>query len=542
MSKISRQEIKVGLVATLGTIFEWYDLSLFATLAPIIAAQFLQGVDANVAFIFSLVVYAIGFIVRPFGALIFGRLGDIKGRKYNLLITITMMGFATCVVGLLPSYQSIGITAPIILILMRIIQGLSYSGEYVTAIAYVCENVDPKKRASFTSLTNAAGIIGFLLSLVVVMAIRNLLGEAAFNAWGWRCVFLISLALFLAGIWIRKSLQESQIFIKMKEARINNSQPLKESIGKWQYLKLMIIVLFGLVTGQAITSYAGNIYPSFFLMVSLKVSPLIVNMLTTFAMLLSIPFYLLFGILADKIGCKQIIMTGTLLAGLTYFPIFKAITHYANPVLETAQNTPVFVIADPATCHLHFSMASDSSCDIAKAKLTAASVNYKNIRGDSGTIASIKIADKIIYAYDSYGLSASDIALKDKEFTTQFNGVIGATGYLQTADPALINKPMVLLLLSILGIYAAMVYAPLGALMIKLFPVHIRITAISLPYHLGNGWFGGTLPFIAFALVNLKGNIYYGLWYPVIIALSTFVIGTIFIDEAKGFGDIKNDK
>jgi MFS family permease len=535
---LTPEERKVIFASSLGTVFEWYDFYLYGSLAAIIAKQFFAGTDPNTAFIFALLAFAAGFIVRPFGALVFGRLGDMIGRKYTFLITIVIMGSSTFIVGILPNYNSIGLAAPVLLITLRILQGLALGGEYGGAATYVAEHAPDDKRGAFTSWIQTTATLGLFLSLLIILGVRTSIGEEAFADWGWRIPFLASVILLAISVWIRLSMNESPAFAKMKAEGKTSKAPLTEAFGRWKNLKLVILALIGLTAGQAVVWYAGQFYALFFLTQSLKVDGPTANILIALALLIATPFFVIFGTLSDKIGRKPIIMAGCLIAALTYFPIFQGLTHYANPALEAAlQNAPVIVTADPATCKFQFNPTGTkkftSSCDIVKAKLSAASVNYENAVGAPGSLATVKIGDKTLTSYDAVGLSKEDAAAKDKAFSTELSGDIKGAGYPSKADPAQINKPMVLLLLFILVLYVTMVYGPIAAMLVEMFPTRIRYTSMSMPYHIGNGWFGGLLPTTAFALVAYKGDIYYGLWYPIVIALATFAIGMLFIKETK---------
>ncbi|AMP05910.1 MFS transporter [Collimonas pratensis] len=535
---ITAEERKVIFASSLGTVFEWYDFYLYGSLAAIIAKQFFSGTDPNTGFIFALLAFAAGFIVRPFGALVFGRLGDMIGRKFTFLVTILIMGASTFIVGILPNYATIGIAAPIILITLRILQGLALGGEYGGAATYVAEHAPDDKRGAFTSWIQTTATLGLFLSLLVILGVRSAVGEEAFSAWGWRIPFLVSIILLAVSVWIRLSMNESPAFARMKAEGKTSKAPLTEAFGQWKNLKIVILALIGLTAGQAVVWYTGQFYALFFLTQSLKVDMSTANILIALALLLATPFFVIFGTLSDKIGRKPIIMAGCLIAALTYFPIFSGLTHYANPALEAAlKNAPVIVTADPAACQFQFNPTGTkkftSSCDIAKAKLSAASVNYENVVGAPGSVATIKIGDKVLTSYDANGLSKEDAAAKDKAFSAELSGDIKAAGYPTKADPEQMNKPMVLLLLFILVIYVTMVYGPIAAMLVEMFPTRIRYTSMSMPYHIGNGWFGGLLPTTAFALVAFKGDIYYGLWYPIVIAVATFIIGMLFVKETK---------
>ena len=535
---ITREERKVIFASSLGTVFEWYDFYLYGSLAAIIAKQFFAGTDPNTAFIFALLAFAAGFLVRPFGAIVFGRLGDMVGRKYTFLVTIVIMGLSTFIVGLLPNYASIGILAPIVLISLRILQGLALGGEYGGAATYVAEHAPPGKRGAFTAWIQTTATMGLLLSLLVILGTRTAVGEDAFAEWGWRIPFLVSVFLLGISIWIRMSMNESPAFQKMKDEGSVSKAPLTEAFGQWKNAKLVILALFGLTAGQAVVWYTGQFYALFFMTQTLKVDGATANLLIAAALALATPFFIVFGSLSDRIGRKKIIMAGCVIAALTYFPIFHALTHFANPALETAQNnSPVVVTADPSECQFQFNPTGTkkftSSCDIAKAKLAAASVNYRNEVAPAGTVASIKVGDQVLSSYSAVGLPKEEAAAKDKEFSGNLKQMITAAGYPAKADSAQINKPVVLLLLFILVLYVTMVYGPIAAMLVEMFPTRIRYTSMSLPYHIGNGWFGGLLPTTAFALVAFKGDVYYGLWYPIIIALATAVIGMLFVKETK---------
>ena len=535
---ITPEERKVIFASSLGTVFEWYDFYLYGSLAAIIAKQFFAGTDPNTAFIFALLAFAAGFLVRPFGAIVFGRLGDMVGRKYTFLVTILLMGGSTFIVGLLPTYGSIGIAAPIILIILRILQGLALGGEYGGAATYVAEHAPDHKRGAFTAWIQTTATLGLFLSLMVILGTRTAIGEEAFADWGWRIPFLVSIFLLGISVWIRLSMNESPAFQRMKDEGKVSKAPLSEAFGKWKNLKIVILALVGLTAGQAVVWYTGQFYALFFLTQTLKVDGPTANILIAVSLLIGTPFFIIFGSLSDRIGRKNIIMAGCLLAAATYFPIFKALTHYANPALEAAQmNAPVTVIADPKECQFQFNPTGTkkftSSCDIAKAKLASMSVNYKNEEAPAGTPAVIKIGDTVLESYSSAGLPKDEAKAKEDEFTGKLKELIKTAGYPPKADSAMINKPMVLLLLFILVIYVTMVYGPIAAMLVEMFPTRIRYTSMSLPYHIGNGWFGGLLPTTAFALVAFKGDIYYGLWYPIIIALVTAVIGILFVKETK---------
>ena len=539
---ITKEERKVIFASSLGTVFEWYDFYLYGSLAAIIGKQFFKG-DPTTSFIFALLTFAAGFIVRPFGALVFGRLGDMIGRKYTFLITILIMGASTFIVGLLPGYDSIGIAAPIILVSLRVLQGLALGGEYGGAATYVAEHAPEGKRGAFTSWIQTTATAGLFLSLLVILFTRQAMGEEAFAAWGWRVPFLVSVLLLGVSVWIRLSMNESPAFAKMKAEGKTSKAPLTESFLHGRNAKIVLLALIGLTMGQAVVWYTGQFYALFFLTQTLKVDGATANIMIAIALALATPFFIFFGSLSDKIGRKWIILGGCLIAALTYFPIFKAITHYANPALETAlQNSPVTVIADPATCNFQFNPTGTkkfpSSCDIATGILTGASVAYTKQDAPAGTVATVKVGEKVIPSFnatlDAAGLNF-DAASKKSEaaLKTDIGAAVKAAGYPAKADPAQINQPMTVLFLFILVLYVTMVYGPIAAMLVEMFPTRIRYTSMSLPYHIGNGWFGGLLPTISFAMVAFKGDIYYGLWYPIVIALITVVIGGLFVGETK---------
>ena len=537
-SGMTAEERKVIFASSLGTVFEWYDFYLYGSLAAIIAKQFFAGTDPNTAFIFALLAFAAGFIVRPFGALVFGRLGDMIGRKYTFLVTILIMGGSTFCVGLLPNFATIGMAAPIILVSLRILQGLALGGEYGGAATYVAEHAPQGKRGAYTAWIQTTATLGLFLSLLVILGTRQAIGEEEFASWGWRVPFLVSVFLLAVSVWIRLSMHESPAFAKMKAEGKTSKAPLTESFGQWKNLKIVILALVGLTAGQAVVWYTGQFYALFFLQQTLKVDGSTANLLIAASLVVGTPFFIIFGTLSDKIGRKPIILAGCLIAAVTYFPIFSGLTHYANPALEAAlKNAPVVVTADPADCQFQFNPTGtkkfNSSCDIVKAKLAAASVNYSNEVAPTGTVATVKIGDKVLTSYSSATLPKEEAAAKDKAFSKELADAIKGAGYPAKANPEQINKPMVLVLLIILVIYVTMVYGPIAAMLVEMFPTRIRYTSMSLPYHIGNGWFGGLLPTTAFALVAFKGDIYYGLWYPIVIALVTFVIGALFIRETK---------
>ena len=537
-------EKKVIFASSLGTVFEWYDFYLYGTLAVIIGKQFFSNLDPTSQTIFSLLAFAAGFLVRPFGALVFGRLGDMIGRKYTFLVTIVIMGLSTFIVGLLPSYASIGVAAPIILIGLRMLQGLALGGEYGGAATYVAEHAPHGKRGAFTSWIQTTATLGLFLSLLVILGTRLSVGEAAFAEWGWRIPFIVSVLLLAVSVWIRLSMNESPAFKKMKEEGKTSKAPLTESFGQWKNLKIVILALVGLTMGQAVVWYTGQFYALFFLTGPLKVDGTTANLMIAIALAIGTPFFILFGSLSDKIGRKPIIMAGCLIAALTYFPLFKALTEAANPDLAKAQaSSKVTVTADPNECSFQFNPTGvvkfTSSCDIAKQVLAASSVSYDNQPGTGP--AKITIGDKVIESYTATGAPAAEVKVKDADFKKAVGAALKEHGYPTKADPDKMNKPMMIAILTLLVIYVTMVYGPIAAMLVEMFPTRIRYTSMSLPYHIGNGWFGGLLPATGLAIVAQTGNMYNGLWYPIIFASITFVVGMLFVKETKDVDIYKND-
>ncbi|WP_339450147.1 MFS transporter [Pseudomonas sp. EA_5y_Pfl2_R50] len=519
---------KVIFASSLGTVFEWYDFFLYGALAAVISKQFFAGVNDTTAFIFALMAFAAGFIVRPFGALVFGRLGDMIGRKYTFLATIILMGVATFCVGLLPTYASIGIAAPIILVVLRMLQGLALGGEYGGAATYVAEHAPIGKRGFHTSWIQSTATLGLLLSLLVVLGCRYFTGDQ-FEVWGWRIPFLLSIVLLGISTWIRLSLHESPAYLKMKEEGKTSKAPIRESFGKWENLKVVLIALFSINAGQAVTFYAAQFYVLFFLTQFLKMDPAVANTLLIISVVIGAPFFIIFGWLSDKVGRKPVLMLGLLLATALYFPIFKSLAHYANPAIDQAsRQAPITVMADPATCTFQFDPVGkakfDSPCDKAKTFLVKQGLPYSSVAAPAGSDVQISVGDVKLDGYDEAAL----------------RGAITLAGYPQQADMQQINKPMIVALIVALIIISAMCYGPLAALMVELFPTRIRYTSMSLPYHIGNGWFGGFLPTVSFALVVYTGDIFYGLWYPVLITGVSLVVGMICLRETKNIDLDKN--
>ena len=528
---------KVIFASSLGTVFEWYDFYLYGSLAAIIAKQFFSGLNETSAFIFALLAFAAGFAVRPFGAIVFGRLGDIVGRKYTFLVTIVIMGLSTFLVGVLPSYASIGFAAPAILIVLRLLQGLALGGEYGGAATYVAEHAPNGKRGLYTSFIQTTATIGLFLSLLVILGVRTYLGTEAFEAWGWRIPFLLSIVLLGVSVWIRMQLHESPLFQQMKAEGKTSKAPITESFFS-KNGKIVLLALLGATAGQAVVWYTGQFYAMFFLSQSLKVDATTTWLMIATALALGTPFFIFFGWLSDRIGRKWIIMVGCLVAALTYMPLFKALTHYANPAVEEARSSaPAVVHADPATCSFQFDPVGKkkftNSCDIATAALAKAGIPYTIEPVAAGTVAKVSVGGTEVASYEGAGLADDDAKAKGEAFGKELKAALTSAGYPEKADPARINKPMVVAILTLLVIYVTMVYGPIAAWLVELFPTRIRYTSMSLPYHIGNGWFGGFLPTIAFALVAATGNIYYGLWYPIVIAVMAFVIGSLFLRETK---------
>ena len=534
---MTREERKVIIASSVGTVFEWYDFYLAGSLAANISANFFSGVNPTAGFIFTLLGFAAGFAVRPFGALVFGSLGDLIGRKYTFLVTMTLMGLATFVVGLLPGYASIGFTAPILFIAARLIQGLALGGEYGGAATYVAEHAPQNRRGYYTSWIQTTATVGLFLSLIVILVLRMSMTPAAFGDWGWRVPFLLSIILLGVSIWIRLQLQESPAFQRIKDEGKHSRTPLREAFGRWQNAKIALLALFGGTAGQAVVWYSGQFYALFFLTQTLKLDATTSNWVIAASLAIGTPFFIFFGWLSDRIGRKPIILAGCLLAVVTYFPLFSALTSAVNPQLEQAlEKSPVTVVADPSECSFQFNPTGTASfhtsCDIAKSFLARNAVNYTNVAAPPGTTAQIKIGDKVIDSFDKATAGAQGAA-KEKAFNDAATAAIRAAGYPAAADKAKVNMPMVIGLLTILVIYVTMVYGPIAAMLVELFPTRIRYSGMSLPYHIGNGWFGGFLPPTAFAIVAATGNIYSGLWYPIVVAGMTFVIGLLFLPETK---------
>jgi len=536
---VDRTHRRVIFASSLGTVFEWYDFYLYGALSAIISRQFFSGVDETTGFIFALLAFAAGFFVRPFGAILFGRLGDLVGRKHTFLITIVLMGASTALVGVLPSYESIGVLAPIILIALRLLQGLALGGEYGGAAVYVAEHAPQGKRGVYTSWIQTTATLGLLLSLLVILGCRLAFGEN-FETWGWRIPFLLSTILLGISVYIRLQLQESPAFLQIKEEGRLAKRPLTEAFGNRANLRLVLLALFGATAGQAVIWYGGQFYALFFLEKMLQVEAASANLIIAAALLIGTPFFVLFGALSDRIGRKTIIMSGCVLAALTYFPTFKAITHAANPALERAVSTaPVSVVADPEACSVQFDPVGKQtfrrSCDVAKSALAKAGVPYTNIEAPAFSVAEVRVgtgSDAIVLrSFEGMTLGSAEFKSEAAVFGKALRSALDNAGYPAKADMSAVNYPLVIALCVWLVLLVTMVYGPIAAWLVELFPTHIRYTSMSLPYHLGNGWFGGFLPVTSFAIVAATGDIYAGLWYPVIVALVTALIGTLFLRD-----------
>jgi MFS family permease len=522
--RMTSEQRMVIFASSLGTVFEWYDFYIYGTLGVFLAKYFFSNVPPNVAFIFALLAFAAGFAVRPFGALIFGRLGDMIGRKYTFLITMTLMGVGTFFIGVLPGYASWGIMAPIILIALRLVQGLALGGEYGGAAIYVAEHAPKDKRGFYTSWIQTTATLGLFMALLLILGIRTMMGEQAFGDWGWRIPFLLSAILLAVSIWIRLKLNESPLFRQMVSEGKTSKRPLSEAFGVWSNAKIAILALLGATAGEAVVWYGGQFYALFFLTQTLKVPSVNAQIMIAIALLIATPCFILFGWLSDRIGRKPIMMAGFALAAITYFPIFQGITHFANPKLEAAlSGSPIVVTADPAECSFQFKATGTETfttgCDRIKAALVGLSVNYTNQAAPAGAPASVKIGGDNLA-----GPAATPAAI---------SAAVKAHGYPAGADPNEINYVMTVFLLVILVVYVTMVYGPIAAWLVELFPTRIRYSGLSLPYHIGNGWFGGFLPATVFAIVAATGNIYSGLWYPIIVACMSFFVALFFLPETK---------
>jgi MFS family permease len=532
---------RVIFASSLGTLFEWYDFFLYGALSAIISRQFFSGVNETTGFIFALLAFAAGFFVRPFGALVFGRLGDLVGRKYTFLLTIVIMGASTALVGVLPSYESIGVAAPVILVVLRMLQGLALGGEYGGAATYVAEHAPPGRRGFYTSWIQTTATLGLFLSLLVILACRLALGDE-FETWGWRIPFLLSIVLLGISVYIRLQLEESPAFLEIKNQGTLSKAPLREAFGNRANLRLVLLALVGATAGQAVVWYGGQFYALFFLEKTLQLDSQAANLIIAAALVIGTPLFVVFGALSDRIGRKPLVLGGCVLAALSYFPTFKAIASYANPALERAvAGSPVTVLAHPADCTVQFDpigrKSFRESCDIAKSALARAGVPYRNEAASAGTVAMVRIGAGdtavLVASFAGAALDGGDFKARNAEFNGRLRAGLATAGYPARADMAQVNYPMVILLCSWLMLLVAMVYGPIAAWLVELFPTRIRYTSMSLPYHLGNGWFGGFLPVTSFAIVAATGDIYAGLWYPVAVAAATAVIGLFFLPETR---------
>ncbi|WP_291081153.1 MFS transporter [Hydrogenophaga sp.] len=576
---MTREEKKVIMASSAGTIFEWYDFYLYGSLAAIIGAQFFTAFPESTRNVFALLAFAAGFIVRPFGALVFGMLGDMIGRKYTFLMTIVIMGLSTFLVGILPNYESIGTAAPIILILLRMAQGLALGGEYGGAAIYVAEHAPANQRGYFTAFIQTTATLGLLLSLIVILAVQGYVNGAypdvalmkdgvavlmadgnptmvkAFNAWGWRIPFIGSIFLLAISLYIRLQMNESPAFKKMKEEGRTSKAPLSEAFGNWKNGKIALLALFGLVAGQAVVWYTGQFYALFFMQNVIKVDSFTANVMVAWSLILGTGGFLVFGALSDRIGRKPIILAGCLLGAITFLPVFTLLTKTANPALYAAHQTPVTVTVSPTDCSFQFNPTGTvkftSSCDIAKAQLARTSVNYETIEGAVGTLATVKVGETAIPSYDASKLTGDDLKKAKATFDSSLNAALKQAGYpLVPADNTSIAKAQhffdifsaqkltIVAILTYLVILVTMVYGPIAAMLVELFPTRIRYSGLSLPYHIGNGWFGGLMPATAFAISAQTGNIYSGLWYAIVIAVMTVVIGTLFVPGGTHKKDI----
>ena len=534
----ARKLRRVVFGTSAGTIFEAYDFILFGSLAPLISRQFFSGVNETAAFIFALLTFAAGFAVRPLGALVFGRIGDRTGRKKAFLITITMMGLATFGIGMLPTYATAGILAPILLIALRIVQGLAYGGEYGGAVVYAAEHAPQHRRGLYVGWIQTAAGFALFMSFLVIYVTRTIVGEDAFEAWGWRVPFLISIGLLVISLWIRLTLEESPMFRKMIEEGRQSKAPLREAFLEWRHLKLVLIVLFALMAVQGVLFYTAHFYSQFFLTQILKVEGQVVTFVMMVVTAISVFLYLLFSWLSDRIGRKPVILAGGILSVLTAFPMFHALTDAANPAFAAAQQSaPVTVIADPAECSVQFDPVGQadfvSSCDIAKSALATRGISYANETAPAGARAVIVIGGERLESVDGLSLGAAELAEARAEFDARLKALLEAADYPSAADPAAVNVPLVTLLILAMVTFAVMVYAPMAAMAIEVFPTRIRYSALSLPYHIGSGWFGGFLPAIAFAMVAATGDIYFGLWYPVIVTAFGVLVLAFLLPETK---------
>jgi MFS family permease len=536
----SRTLRHVVLASSLGAMFEWYDFFLYGSLAGVIAQRFFSGLNHNTAIILTLLAFAAGLIVRPFGALLFGRLGDAGGRKRTFLITLLIMGSSTFLVGCLPTFATAGAFAPIALVALRMLQGLALGGEYGGAATFVAEHVASRRRGMATSWIQTTGNYGLLLSLLVILACRRILGDQ-FDAWGWRLPFLFSAVLLIVSVYIRLSLQESPVFLAMKRHGTTSKSPLREAFGEWRNVKRVLLALFGVAIGQAMVTYTCDLYALYFLTISLKIDSVTADTLLALALAIGTPFSLFAGWLADRVGRKPVILIGCLIAGLTFLPIFKALTHFGNPALERAvQVAPVRLLADPRRCSLQFDPIGHAifktSCDVAKTLLAEDGIPYENV-AVAGALAVVHVGQVVIPSFEGEKLGDAEFTARRSALGEELSNTLEAAGYRQHAAPEQVQWGPVLALLSLLMAYVSIVYGPLAAWLVEMFPPRIRYSGISLPYHIGFGWFGGLLPAIAFAIVAATGDIYAGLWYPIVGVLLCSIVGMVGLRETLNAPD-----
>lgn len=529
---------RVIVTSSLGTLFEWYDFYLYGAMASVIASQFFSSLDPNTAFIFSLLAFASGFVVRPFGSILFGRMGDTIGRKYTFMLTLIIMGLSTFAVGLIPSYKTIGVAAPILLILMRMLQGLAIGGEYGGAATYVAEHSPKSKRGAYTGWIQMTASAGLLLSLLVILAVRQTLGEEEFAKWGWRIPFISAGLLLTISMYLRMSLPESPVFSRLKAEHKLSKNPVKEAFGQWKHLKWVLLMAFGVVAGQGVLSYTGHFYSLFFLTQVLKVDPVHASICLAVALICSMPFNAIFGRLSDRVGRKPVIMCGLVLAVVSYFPVFSMLTEAANPALYRAQqSSKVQLYTYPGECSFQFNLIGSSkfttSCDVAKKFLANNSVAYTTVPVAEGINASLKIGDMYYPSYNATTLTADQAKVKADAFKNSVTEALRSAGYPEKADMKAVNTPVVMALMFYLLFVFTMTYGPIAAMLAEMFPTRIRYTALSLPYHIGNGWFGGFLPATAFAIVAQTGDTFSGLWYPIVFAVTAFFVLFLFIKETN---------
>ena len=534
--KKQNEALVIG-ASSVGTMFEWYDFFLYGSLAVNISTHFFAGLSETTSFILTLMTFAAGFLVRPFGALVFGRIGDIFGRKNTFLVTMIIMGASTFAIGLLPGYGQIGIAAPIILVALRVVQGLAIGGEYGGAAIYVAEHAPQNQRGFYTSWIQITATIGLFVSLLLIMGVRNIMTPEQFDAWGWRIPFLVSILLLAVSIWIRLQLQESPVFQKMKDEAKTSKKPWAESFGKWSNAKFVLIALFGLVAGQGVIWYTGTFYSLFFLQNVLKVDGLEVNIIMAIALAIGTPIYVFMGWLSDRIGRRWLAIGGLALAVATFFPLFKMMTAAANPALAAAQESaPVVVHADSSACSLQFDPVGRNkfdakSCDIVKAHLSRAGVSYTTESLPAGSVATVSVGGQTFTAPDPAKVQGADRAAAIANYQKEVGAALAAAGYPPKADTAQVDRWTVILVIVLTQLFTAMIYGPMAATLVELFPARIRYTSMSLPYHIGNGWFGGLLPTTAFMIVAATGDIYAGIWYPVIVAAVTLVFAIFLLPE-----------